>query len=267
MRKIISITLLFLISMTLSAQNSNKRDEQGRKQGHWERISPLGRMIYSGNFKDDYPEGEMKRYHKNGMIKASLIFSNKGAKAKARLFNDYGQLSATGNYINKKKDSLWQYYDKNKQVRIKEHFEDGIKQGLSSYYFPGGQLYESIVFENDLKHGLWERFDMQGKKTIRAHYLKGKLEGYFTIYYSNGLTKVDGLYKNNKREGKWIFYSKKGEVTKTVEYELGYANNQDELDAKQQKELEALEANKNKDIDPEHYIADPTEYLMKQRRK
>lgn len=266
MHKIISFTLLFLVSMTLSAQNINNKDEQGRKQGYWENITPLGRKIYSGNFKDGYPEGEMKRYHKNGTIKASLIFSNKGTKAKAQIFNIYGQLSASGNYINKKKDSLWQYYDKNKQVRIQEFLKNGGKHGLCSYHYPGGKLYESIEFENDLKHGLWKRFDSKGNKLIRAHYEKGNLEGYFTTYHTNGVTKVDGFYKNNKRHDKWIFYSAKGKINKTITYEMGYADNQDELDAELQKELKAMEANKDSLIDPQHYITDPTEYLRKQRR-
>ena len=267
MQRIISITLFLLVTMTLSAQNINQKDEQGRKQGYWENITPLGRKIYTGNFKDGYPEGEMKRYHKNGTLKAILIFSNKGQHTQAQIFNDYGQLAASGNYIDKKKDSLWQYYDKNKRVRIQENYKNGFKQGLSSYYYPNGKLYESIGYENDVKHGHWKRFDNKGNKMIKAHYEKGKLEGYFTSYHANGVPKIDGFYKNNKRHEKWIFYSAKGKVNKTIAYEMGYADNQDELDAKQQKELEAMEANKDRFADPEHYIGDPNEYLRKQRRK
>ena len=82
-----------------------------------------------------------------------------------------------------------------------------------------------------------------------------------------GIIKIDGNYKNGKRDGKWIFYTIKGQITKTICYKNGIADNQDELDAKQKQEIDALEANKNKYIDPAHYIENPTEYLMKQRRK
>ncbi len=259
--------MLCLFSLTLFAQNINKKDEQGRKQGYWENITPLGEKVFAGSFKNGYPEGEMKRFHKNGAIKARLFFSNKGKNAKAQLYNSYEQLSATGNYIDKKKDSLWKYFDKNEQIRIEEFFVNGKKDGLSTYYYPDGLTYETYEYKNGLKHGQWIRYDREGKKSISAHHSNGKLDTYFTTYYNNGITKIDGLYKNGKRHGKWIFYTLKGEIDKTITYEMGIADNQDELDANQKQELDAMEANKNKDIDPEHYIENPTEYLMKQRRK
>ncbi len=266
MSKFISFSLIFLFSLTLSAQNINQKDEQGRKQGYWENTTPMGRKIYAGNFKDGYPEGEMLRYHDNGALKARLIFSNKGKNAKAKLHNTYGQLAASGNYTNKKKDSLWQYFDKNEQILIQEYYVDGKKDGLSTYYYPNGQEYETYEYKNNLKHGKWIRYNRSGKKIISAHYLNGKLNNAFTTYYNNGIIKIDGFYKNGKRHEKWIFYTPKGQIDKKIIYTMGVANNQDEIDAIQQRELDAMEANKNKDIDPEHYIENPTEYLMKQRR-
>ena len=44
--------------------------------------------------KMDIPEGEMKRFYKNGAVKARLFFSNKGENATAKLYNTYGQLAA-----------------------------------------------------------------------------------------------------------------------------------------------------------------------------
>jgi len=267
MYKFIYFSLILLFSLSLSAQNINKKDAQGRKQGYWENITPLGKRVYAGNFKDGYPEGEMKRFHMNGAIKVRLFFSNKGKNAKAQLYNTYGQLSATGNYKAKKKDSLWHYFDKNEQIRIQEFYVNGEKDGLNTYYYPNGQIYETCEYKQNMKHGQWMRYNRDGKKSIKAHYSNGKLDAYFTTYFPNGLTKIAGLYKNGKRDGKWIFYNLRGKIDKTITYVMGVADNQDELDAKQKQEIEALEANKNKDIDPEHYIENPTEYLMKQRRK
>lgn len=267
MSKFIYLSCLILISLSLSAQNINKKDEQGRKQGYWENITPLGKRVYAGNFKDGYPEGEMKRFHKNGAVKVRLFFSNKGENAKAKLYNTYGQLSAEGNYINKQKDSLWHYFNKNEEIRIKEYYTNGKRDGLSTYFYPDGGTYETYEYKNNLKHGVWTRSDRDGNKIIKAHYTNGRLDSYFTTYYKNGITKIDGLYKNGKRHGKWIFYTVKGQIEKTISYEMGVADNQSELDNQQKLEIEAMEANKNKDIDPEHYIENPTEYLMKQKRK
>jgi len=267
MKKIISFAILSILASALFAQNINKKDEQGRKQGYWENITPLGKKVYSGHFKDGYPEGEMIRYHKNGAIKARLIFSNKGKSAKAQLYSSYEQLSATGHYIDKKKDSLWRYFDKYEQIRIVEYYTNGKKDGLSTYYYPNGQTFETYEYQNDLKDGYWMRFDRDGNKVLRAHFKNGKLEGCLTTYYKNGVIKVDGLYKNNMRHEKWIFYTIKGEIDKTIHYRNGIADNQDELDEIHNHEIDSLEANKNKDIDPAHFIENPTEHLMKQRRK
>lgn len=162
---------------------------------------------------------------------------------------------------------MWQYFDRNEQLRTVDFYIDGKKNGLSIYYYPNGETYESYEFKNDLKHGDWIRYDRDKNKTINAHYKNGKLDGCFTTYFKNGITKVDGMYQKNKRHGKWIFYTSKGQIDKTINYTNGLADNQDELDEKQRKELDALEANKNKDTDPEDYIENPTEYLMKQKRK
>lgn len=267
MNKFIYFSLLCLFTLSLSAQNINKKDEQGRKQGYWENITPLGKRVYAGSFKDGYPEGEMKRFHKNGAVKVRLFFSNKGKNAKAKLYNTYGQLSAEGNYMNKQKDSLWQYFNKNEEIRIQEFYTNGKKDGLSTYYYPNGNIYETYAYKNNLKHGQWTRSDRDGNRIIKANYLKGKLNSFFTTYFKNGITKIDGLYKDGKRHGKWIFYTEKGQEDKTINYEMGVANNQSELDNLEKQELDAMEANKNKDIDPEHYIENPTEYLMKQKRK
>ena len=267
MNKFIYISLLCLFPLALSAQNINKKDEQGRKQGYWENITPLGIKIYAGNFKDGYPDGEMKRFYKNGIVKARLFFSNKGKKAKAKLYNTYGQLSAEGNYINKQKDSLWQYFNKDEEIRIKEFYTNGKKDGLSTYYYPNGIIYETYEYKNNLKDGQWIRNNLEGNKIIKASYSKGNLNSNFTTYFNNGLIKIDGLYKAGNRDGKWIFYTPKGQIDKTINYEMGIADNQMELDKLEEQEINAMEANKNKDIDPENYIQNPNEYLMIQRRK
>ena len=185
MKKIIYFSILSLFSLTVCAQNINKKDEQGHKQGYWENMTPLGKKIYAGYFKDNYPDGEMIRYHKNGTVKVRLFFSNKGKNAKAQLYNDYEQLSATGNYIDKKKDSLWQYFNKNEDIRMKEFYTNGNKNGLSTYYYPNGNRYETYAYKNNLKHGQWTRSDRDGHQIIKANYSEGKLDSFFTTYFKN----------------------------------------------------------------------------------
>ena len=155
----------------------------------------------------------------------------------------------------------------NKEIRIQEFYTNGKKNGLSTYYYPNGTIYETYEYKDNLKDGQWIKNDRAGNRVIKANYSKGKLDSFFTTYFKNGLIKIDGIYKKGVRHGKWIFYSENGEIEKNINYKMGVADNQAELDKLEEQEINAMEANRNKDIDPEHYIQNPTEYLMKLRRK
>lgn len=256
------LLLAFLVLPLLNfAQQINQTDEHGNKQGIWEKKQANGKLIYSGNFKDNYPIGNMKRFHANGNLKAELFFTNKGQKTKANLYNESAQLIAQGNFIQSKKDSVWVYFDKNKNIRASEAFDKGIKNGKSIYYFKNGKTAETINFLNDKRNGAWKRFFENGKPYLEANYSSGNLNGITQSYYSNGLIEYGGSYKNNQRDGNWDFYSNKGELLFSIEYKNGIASNQDELDKIQQAKLKEMEKKKAHLIDPERFVDDPDAYL------
>ncbi|WP_321516960.1 hypothetical protein [Marinifilum fragile] len=269
MIKNLFILLLLITPMFSPAQEINQTDKNGLKQGVWIKKYPNGKIKYKGCFLDNKPSGRMERFHTNSNLKAVLIFSEKGIKAKAELYNESAQLIAKGNFIKSQKDSIWNYFDKKGNIRASESFQNGIKNGLSEYRFKNGKVSESIHFVNGKKNGIWKRFFQDGKAYIEAAYKEGKLDGGFQVFYPNGIIEFGGTYHNNKKTGNWDHYSDKGDLLFTIEYKNGVALNQNELDEQQMKKLEQMEVQKEKLIhsDPENYINDPDSFLRSQIKR
>ena len=263
------IFLLILCPLFAMSQDINKIDKNGLKQGIWIKNYPNGKIKYRGSFLNNNPSGRMERFHTNGNLKAVLVFSENGIKAKVELYNESAQLVAKGNFIKSQKDSIWNYFDKKGNVRVSETYQNGTKNGLSQYRFKNGKVSESIPFVDGEKHGIWKRFFEDGKSYIEAEYQEGKLNGGFQAFYPNGIIELGGNYLNNKKTGNWDHYSEKGDLLFTIEYKHGVAMNQDELDKQQMKKLEQMEAQKEKLIksDPENYVNDPDLFLRSQMRR
>jgi len=263
----ILLFLLICLPFFSLAQSQNKTDESGQKQGYWEKKSANGKLIYAGTFKNNYPIGEMKRFHDNGNLKAILLFSNQGESVKASLYNESEQLTAKGNFIKSQKDSIWSYYDTKQRLRATENYQRGVKNGWSQYFFTNGNLSEKVEFTDGMKHGMWIKYFENGQVYLEAKYTKGKLDGGFQIHYPNSVIEYGGQYIQNKKEGKWDYYSDKGDLLLSIEYKNGIATNQEELDSLQQEKLQKMESQKNLFADPANFLNDPDSYLQSQMRK
>lgn len=264
MQKILIILLLFTPTLLVA---QNRTDSNGKKQGVWEKHYRNGKLMYKGHFKDGYPVGEMKRYHETGVLKAILIFTEKGKKSKAELFSEKGQLLAKGNFVNKQKDSIWNCFDAKKRVRVIESYANGKKDGENKYLFKNGNVSEVIVYSAGVKNGIWERYYPDGTTLFTTKYVNGKLHGGFIRRYKNGIIELSGNYKLGKKDGVWQYYSPKGKELAKVSYKNGVATNQKELDAKQQKALEEMEKQRNILVDPDKYRDNPDGYMQEIRTR
>ena len=62
MRTFFTILFITLFSFIINAQDVNKIDAKGKKQGVWKKYHPNGMLRYTGSFKDDKPVGVFKYY-------------------------------------------------------------------------------------------------------------------------------------------------------------------------------------------------------------
>ena len=254
MKQILAFLLLvFLTTSIIEAQDSktnNHVDENGLKQGFWEKHYSNGTLQYSGNFVNDKPIGKLKRYNNAGVLKAEMIYIKNSNKVYSWFFYPNKEIHSKGIYKNKLKDSVWNYYSMDGVKINKVNYKLDKKDGSEKKFYKNGNISEISEWSNGINNGLTIRYYESGKVMSRLYYSDGILNGEYNIFNSNESIKIQGKYKNNKREGKWIYYKDNGHIESEINYTNGIADNQEELDRLERNQLEELENNKGKIKDP-----------------
>jgi antitoxin component YwqK of YwqJK toxin-antitoxin module len=76
---------------------------------------------------------------------------------------------------------------------------------------------------------------------------------------------MEACYKNNLRDSTWKYYDEKGQLRYTLKYDKGILTTPEILDSIQKIQFDELERNKGRIIDPEKFMADPEQYILKGR--
>lgn len=204
------------------AAGLNKTDDQGRKQGPWERTwAESGQLRYSGSFKDDKPVGSFIYYSTTGKVESRVDHYPGSNAAHGRHFHPNGKLMAEGRYVGKDKDSTWNYYDVNGTLRSTEHWKTGALDGEMTSFFADGKMIERRHFKGGKANGKAEQFYPDGKLRYDCTYLNGEPEGTETFYYPKGNKEIQGAYVNGSRDGGWTYYNEDGSVQMQVLYAQG----------------------------------------------
>ena len=254
LRSLISALLIFLPAALLCQPESgiNKSDTDGRKQGKWIKKYPGNSVMYEGFFRDNYPEGEFRRYYENGTIKSILNYSNKGREADASIYHQNGYISARGRYIDQKKEGIWKFYSEfvSEYLVSEESYSGNRRNGSSVKLYPDGTIAEKLNYINDTASGEWTKYYPNSTVCLKSTLCKGKINGKFEAWFNTGVLQFSGEYRGDKREGTWIIYEKDGTVRYKLEYTGGVTKNR-EMDIDVSDYLDSLEKNKGKIPDPE----------------
>jgi antitoxin component YwqK of YwqJK toxin-antitoxin module len=240
----------------------NQVDNDGRKQGFWQKQQPNGNLLYEGYFKNDQPVGEFKRYHPNGLIKAKLFYTEGSDTSDAELFDPQGKLMAKGKYLGQLKIGEWRYFQ-NGQLVSEEAFENNLKHGVSKTYYPTGELFEETSWKYNLQDGMYRAYFKNGKPYLECRMFNGKRDGSCQVYYENGGLELDAFYKKGLRDGEWKYYHLNGDFSYTLIYDLGLLLNPEVLDSIQQVRFNEMEKSKGKLADPEKFMDNPMQYMMR----
>jgi antitoxin component YwqK of YwqJK toxin-antitoxin module len=220
---IIGFWLLFFSSIAGFSQTQNVTDENGLKQGYWEKKRKNGVVKYKGQFKDDMAYGKFKYYDKEGTIITTLEYSTSDS-ALATHFHSNSKKAAFGYYVNEKKEGVWRFYDRKGVLASKETFIKGVKHGVYIVYNLNGSLSRKTEYVNGIENGYRKTFDGEGVLLSEGSIKDGQLDGLQKIYRS-GIINVQGTYKHAVRDGEWVYYDEDGEVYKKEYYELGSKKN------------------------------------------
>jgi antitoxin component YwqK of YwqJK toxin-antitoxin module len=83
----------------------------GKKEGKFESYYPNGKVLMSGNMKNNRNVGEWKYFYDNGNLESAGIFENDKPEGKWAWYYPDGTLRQTGYFIAGRRDSIWKSYD------------------------------------------------------------------------------------------------------------------------------------------------------------
>ncbi len=252
---------LVSLAQVMSIAEINYLDINNKKQGFWCKRDAKGNKIFEGNFKNDVPVGEFKRFHPNGQVKHLMNYSTENPlEVTTKMFNEQGILVAQGEFYDKKKHGLWQYFE-NKQLIAEETYDKGTLDGSSTLFWQTTSNQQAAEIKNwaqGEKDGAWLWFYENGKIRMNANYAHNKLDGRFIVYYSDGSIMLSGVYKNDNRDGDWVYKNEDGSTRIILKYANGKMLNEDEYERAQTNEIN--EYLKNVPDFTEPSMTDPTIY-------
>lgn len=230
----------------------NRLDTNGLKQGRWKKYYNTGDMEYEGNFKNDKPVGEFKRFFPGNRIKAIMDHKEDGKTVYATLFYQNGKKAAEGIFIDKKKEGPWKYFSfYGGYLSYLENYMFGKKDGVSYKYYENGKITEETHWKNGIKQGEWKRFYPNENLVVKSTYVNDKLHGDYVAFYADGSLKINGVYQKDLRHGKWLYYTEKGKVKLVIKYHFGEIMNKDEFYEYERKIFESFEREKGKFREPD----------------
>lgn len=226
------LVIFMLFNFVVFAQQDNKTDAKGLKQGEWKKYHKTGQLRYVGSFKNDKPVGEFQYFYDTGEIQRKITHNKNGSYSIT--FHKTGGPQSVGKYVNQKKDSTWVYYDLDGYKIASEYFTGGLKNRIAYIFHQNGKIAKEEEFFNDVKEGFSNEYWDDGKKKKTANYIKGSLEGKVVYYNSFGIRSISGYYYHDLRNGVWIYFEDDGnKIKKKEKFVKGkriYENNEEEIE-------------------------------------
>lgn len=254
MKRLLFTIILFNVLLIAAGQTTenkiNQTDDNGLKQGVWQKSYPGGGLQYTGFFKNNIPVGEFKRYDREGNLIATMFYKENNPRVFTKLHYPNKQIQAEGYFVNKLKDSTWNFYSEAGLLVGTITFVMDKKHGTENRYYDNGVVFEKLEWDYGLQNGTSIRYYDNGNVMIRSNYVDGLLHGSYSSFSINSKPLYYGHYVNNRREGKWYIYDESGKVKTEINYTNGIADNQEELNKLEQEEIDLLEKNKGKFVDP-----------------
>lgn len=217
--KKIVIGLLFLQTVLVSAQEVNKVDASGKKDGLWKGTYELSkRPRYEGAFNHGKESGVFKFFDdtKKGDIVATRDFTANDGSSYTIFYDQSKNKVSEGKEIGKAREGKWNYYHRaSKVVMTVENYVNGKLEGMRSVYYPDAKIAEEMNYKNGVKEGIYKKYGQNGILLEQSTYKNNEFNGDAVFYDGDGLVASKGKFVNGKKAGLWQFYTK-GKLAKEV---------------------------------------------------
>ncbi|WPO77300.1 hypothetical protein [Flavobacterium sp. KACC 22761] len=217
--KKIIVGLLFFNAFLVVAQDINKLDADGKKDGVWKGTYETSkRPRYEGTFSHGKETGVFKFFDdtKKGDVIATRDFTANDGSSYTIFYDQNKNKVSEGKEIGKAREGEWKYYHKaSKVVMTLENYKNGKLEGVRSVFYPDGKIAEETTYKNGLKAGVYKKYGPNAILLEQSTFKDNVYNGDAIFYDSEGLMASQGKFLNGKKVGKWQFYLK-GKLTKEV---------------------------------------------------
>jgi antitoxin component YwqK of YwqJK toxin-antitoxin module len=220
---IILFAFLLLVAVVFSqakVDTVNNYDNNGKKNGYWEKTDRGGVLVYKGTFNHGAPVGKFYYFYPDQKVRAIMDHYQIGGRDSAYVTTYYhdGEVMAVGVYMDKRKEGKWQYFNKDKDLLMTENYHNGRKEGMAYTYQKDGTYAEVQYWKFGYEDSTWTSYNENGNIVMERNYVRGKLDGKIVTYYDSGVKKMEGFYKRDERTGKFIYYDEDGNVIEEKKY-------------------------------------------------
>ena len=198
----------FLLLSTIAfAQDFNKLDEKGLKQGTWKGIyEESKRPRYEGTFEHGKEIGLFKFFDdtKAATVIATREFNAKENSCYTIFYNQKGNKVSEGQVVNKKFEGEWKYYHENMPlIMTTEFYVNGTLNGVRKVYYRNGKIAEETTYINGVKEGNYKKYTENGVILEETIYKKDQYDGLAIFRAADNQVSGQGLFKNGKKVGVW----------------------------------------------------------------
>lgn len=197
---IIASLAVLAASTAVYAQDVNKTNAQGKREGIWVGYYPKTNYVkYEGTFKNGKEAGTFKFYADSAEKK---IIATKEFKADGSVytifFNGKKKMSE-GVYIDKKKEGIWKIYHVDGQhIMAEEPYTNDKLHGIKKGYYISGKLSEELEYKNGIEDGIANQYAENGVKIKETQNKNGILDGKIIIRDETGKITDEAEYVNGK---------------------------------------------------------------------
>ncbi|MEP6805082.1 MAG: hypothetical protein ABI892_11215 [Flavobacterium sp.] len=217
--KKIIIGLLFLNTVFVAAQDLNKVDTGGKKDGIWKGTYEVSkRPRYEGTFDHGKETGVFKFFDdtKKGDVIATRDFTANNGSSYTIFYDQNKNKVSEGKEVGKAREGEWKYYHKaSKVVMTLENYKNGKLDGPRTVYYPDSKIAEEMTYINGLKEGIYKKYGQNGTLLEQTTYKNNEYNGDAVFYDADGAVASKGKFVNGKKANIWQFYLK-GKLTKEV---------------------------------------------------
>lgn len=214
---------------------------KGRKEGQWVTYYSDGKKVkLRGNYSNNRPEGDYKRYYENNKLKEKGSFGFTKFKGELLRYHENGNLAYKGNYNNDGVESgLIQYFYENGNVELEYIVKNGKLSGELKRFFADGSIKEIVEFDDNGKPKKTSSFSPSTQNVVKplvnnreelaplvnnpkTKGIRFSPNGYNKIYNDDEEIWMDGEFKNGRLwDGKVFDYNRDGILLKVRIFKNG----------------------------------------------